>query len=151
MGFIGVKNKDGEIVTIHTSQLCNLNPIDYLKMETINEIANAVHENAKEKGFHPEGQTEREFINEQLMNLSDEISELHEAWRNGKLRERCDKADVMEAMGLAPLTCIEEEYADIVIRALDQCRRLGVDIAKAIEAKHAYNTTRPHRHGNKLS
>ena len=41
----------------------------------------------------------------------------------------------------------EEELADIVIRALDVSRRLGIDIMRAIGAKHAYNVTRPFRHG----
>ncbi len=117
---------------------------------TVDQIADMVHENAKAKGFHPEGQSEREFINEQVANLHDEVSELHEAWRNGTLRSLCDKAEKMVQLGLPPLTCAEEEYADIIIRALDQCRRLGVDISRAIEIKHKFNVTRPHRHG-KLS
>jgi hypothetical protein len=50
---------------------------------------------------------------------------------------------------MAPLTCREEEYADIIIRTLDQCRRLGVDIQRAVEIKHAYNLTRPYKHGKK--
>lgn len=56
----------------------------------------------------------------------------------------------MLALGLPALTCAEEEYADIVIRALDQCRRLGIDIQRAIEAKHAYNRTREYKHGKKF-
>jgi NTP pyrophosphatase (non-canonical NTP hydrolase) len=119
-------------------------------VNTINQIADAVHANARAHGFHPEGQTEREFINEQICTLHGEVSELHDAWRSGKLRAPCDKADKMEALGLPPLTCIEEEYADIIIRALDQCRRLNVDIARAIEIKHRFNVTRPFKHG-KLS
>jgi hypothetical protein len=34
---------------------------------------------------------------------------------------------------------------------LDQCRHLGIDIARAVVTKHFYNTTRSFRHGGKLS
>lgn len=118
---------------------------------SLNQIADVVHRNAIDKGFHPKRQSERAFINEQLLNLHDEVSELHEAWRNGNLRKPCDKALKMVFLGLPALTCIEEEYADIIIRTLDQCRRLKVDIARAVCAKHSFNTLRPHKHGGKKS
>lgn len=117
-------------------------------LKTIDQIADAVHALAHEKGFHFP-QTDEEFLANQCNNMTGEVSELWEACRCGKLRQPCDKADKMESMGLKPLTCIEEEYADIVIRALDACRRLGVDIQLAVEVKHAYNKTRPFRHGKK--
>lgn len=118
-------------------------------MNTINQIADAIHENAIVHGFHPKNQSERVFLNEQLMNLHSEVTEIHEAWRNGKPWDLCDKSSAMRSLGLPPLTNIEEEYADVVIRALDQCRRLGVDIAMAIQIKHAYNKSRPFKHGKK--
>lgn len=42
-----------------------------------------------------------------------------------------------------------EELADIAIRVFDTAQRLGVDIDRAIAAKHAYNTKRKFRHGGK--
>lgn len=119
--------------------------------DNIDTIADAVHANAKAKGFHPKRKSEAAFLNEQILNLIAEAVELQTAWRNGELRAPCDKADKMLAMGLPPLTCIEEEYADIIIRALDQCRRLGVDITAAIAVKHEFNKSRPHKHGGKKS
>lgn len=110
-------------------------------MKTLNEIADTVHANAKAKGFHPLDQPIEVFIAQQLNNLHCEVSELWESVRDGSFNEPCDK-DI-------GLTCAEEEYADIVIRCLDQCRRLGIDIQRAIEVRHAYNTTRPHLHGKK--
>lgn len=118
---------------------------------TLNEIADIVHANAVEKGFHDLKQSDEQFLNYQLLNLIREVTELHEAWRNGKLNSSCDKAYRMAQLGLKPLTYAEEEYADCVIRILDQCRRLKIDIANAIAVKHAYNLTREYRHGNKLS
>ena len=115
-------------------------------------FADAVHENAKEKGFHEQHKNnDDDFINYQINNLHSEVSELHDAWRNGQFNEPCDKSDKMILAGIPELTCAEEEYADIIIRALDQCRRLGVDITRAIAIKHQYNTTREPMHGGKKS
>lgn len=122
-------------------------------MTTLNEIADAVHANAIDKGFHDMSPAfDRDhFIDSQTNNLHDEVSELHEAWRRGDFDKWCDKFKAMSNMGFTPLTCAEEEYADILIRVLDQCARLDIDIQRAIETKHEYNKTRPHRHGGKLS
>jgi len=120
-----------------------------LPFNTIDEIADAVHENAKNKGFHDPSESVDHFIIKHTNLLHEEVTELFSAHRNGKFNEPCDKADKMTALGLKPLTCAEEEYADVVIRAFDQCRRLGIDILEAIQVKHAYNTTRPHLHGKR--
>ena len=120
-------------------------------MKTIGEIAKEVHALACEKGWHSDDETEDAFIERSCNNFHDEVSELHEAWRNNNLHSLCDKAADMELIGVIPLTCLEEEMADIIIRALDSCRKLGVDIESAIETKHEYNKSRPHRHGGKRS
>lgn len=109
-------------------------------MTTLNEIADAVHANAKAKGFHPSNELLREFMANQCNNLHGEISELWEAWRKGDEFKVCDKPTT-------GLNCTEEELADIIIRALDLSRRLGIDIQLAIEAKHSYNLSRPYKHG----
>lgn len=117
----------------------------------INDIADAVYANAVEKGFHPPEESRDQFIEQMCNNLHDEISELHEAQRVHELDSPCDKSDKMVALGLPVLSCLEEELADIVIRALDNARHLDVDIRRAIEIKHAYNRTREFRHGGKRS
>lgn len=118
---------------------------------TLDHIADAVYANACDKGFHPKSETRHQFIEQMSNNLHDEVSELHEAHRNGHLDDPCDKAEGMVELGLQPLTCLEEELADIVIRALDNARHLKVDIARAVDVKHAFNKTRPFRHGGKQS
>lgn len=117
---------------------------------SIDDVATAVHQNAIEHGFHDPAQARGDFLAHMICNTHAELSELYDAWRAGKLDEPCDKAGKMIELNLPPLSCAEEEYADIVIRALDQARRLKIDIARAIAVKHAYNTTRPYKHG-KLS
>lgn len=44
---------------------------------------------------------------------------------------------------------LDSELADIVIRVMDLCAHLGIDLERAIREKHAYNETRPRRHGGK--
>lgn len=120
-------------------------------MDTINEVADAVHLLAWKAGWHSNDENEDAFVERMCNNLHDEVSELHEAWRNNELREPCDKAGKMAEAGLLPLTCLEEELADIVIRVFDNARKLGVDIRSAIERKHKFNKTRSFRHGGKKS
>jgi len=116
-------------------------------MNSLNQMAQTFHENAKSKGFHPEHETIREFMANQCNNICGEVAELWDAWRSGKEFEPCDKAHKMSELGLYPLNCTEEELADIIIRALDLSARLGIDIQRAVESKHAYNTSRPYKHG----
>lgn len=117
------------------------------------------HALAKHKGFYDgmaiagslSEDEEDAFIERTCNNLHDEVSELHTAWREGELRLVCDKAAKMRAAGIEPLTSLEEELADIVIRAFDTAEYLCVDLGRAIAAKHAFNETRPRRHGGKKS
>lgn len=115
--------------------------------KTINELADAAFQNALSKGFHPRGEPLIQFMGHSVANMHGEVSELWEAWRAGEQNLFCDKAEKMRALGLKPLTKQEEELADIVIRALDTSRRLGIDIQEAIASKMAYNQTRPYKHG----
>lgn len=124
---------------------------DCQTMKTLNEIADSVHALAWEKGWHNLKENEDSFVERMCNNLHDEVSELHEAWRNNRLRALCDKSDEMRQLGIEPLNCLEEELADIIIRALDNSRKLSVDIQSAIERKHLFNMSRSKRHGGKRS
>lgn len=44
---------------------------------------------------------------------------------------------------------IATEFADVIIRILDTCETLGIPLIEALLQKHAYNITRPYRHGGK--
>lgn len=120
-------------------------------MNTLNEIAQIVNKNAHDKGFYDKNLSEDHYIEAVINNLHDELSELHESYRENRLREPCDKAEKMKELGLRPLTCLEEELSDVIIRVCDNAHHLGVNIQEAVEIKHAYNKTRPYRHGNKRS
>lgn len=57
-----------------------------------------------------------------MANTHGELSELWEAHRKGQLHAPCDKTPT--------LSCLEEEMADIIIRTLDACGRLGRDASQ---------------------
>ena len=123
------------------------------KPTTIAEWYAAAYGRALDKGFHDDDadMSERERVSVAVNNLHSEVSELWEAYRAGNLHKPCDKAERMAAMGLRPLTCIEEEMADIALRNSDNARALGVDLQEAMTIKHAYNGQRAARHGGKLA
>jgi hypothetical protein len=130
-------------------------------LSVLNELRDLVANNAKAKGFRdamkfdltdaqwegPLGQLIRSSV--MTANQHGETSEFWEAYRAGTLHEPCDKAAKMEAAGLPALTCAEEEIADEIIRALDKAEAHGVDVAKAVAVKAAYNSGRPFLHGGK--
>jgi NTP pyrophosphatase (non-canonical NTP hydrolase) len=119
---------------------------------TFNEWRDKTGANADAKGFRENLRDPRsvEAMGVYTANLAGEVSELWEAARAGKLHAPCDKAEKMREAGLPALSCIEEELADIQIRAMDTAYVFGVDLDKAVAVKHAFNTTRPRFHGNKL-
>jgi NTP pyrophosphatase (non-canonical NTP hydrolase) len=42
---------------------------------------------------------------------------------------------------------VEDELADVIIRTLDLCGYLGIDIEKHVELKMRYNESREYKHG----
>jgi NTP pyrophosphatase (non-canonical NTP hydrolase) len=140
------KSEDGIFVKT-VDHLTALNAKD----EELNTLAKEIHDLAVEKGWYDVPQNEDAYIERMCNNLHDEISELHEAWRDKNLRNPCDKTVKMIALHLSPLSCLEEELADIIIRTLDSAIFLGVDIEKAVKMKHSYNKSRAQRNGGKKS
>lgn len=110
----------------------------------LNRFRDEIHALAKSKHWHDEdASNDRAYLARSTANLHAEISELWESYRNGKLNSQCDKP--------IPLTFMEEEMADVLIRLLDMAARLKVDIGSAAVVKHEFNKTRPDRHGGKLA
>lgn len=103
---------------------------------------------------------------ELLALVHSEVSEALEALRKPELDAICDKCvdgyKTGYPVGLAPKcrkcngtggalagSRFAEELADVVIRVLDIAAGHGIDIEAAVAEKHAYNVTRPHKHGGK--
>lgn len=105
-----------------------------------------IHENAKAHGWYDgvDGfhQLPPDFIPSKLALIHAEISEALEAYRT----KGCDTRGTSRPgeHGLC------EELADAVLRIFDLAEFLGLDIIGMIAAKHAYNRSRPHKHGGKL-
>lgn len=121
-----------------------LNP---LLINALNIIRDDVHTNAVAHGFHNFEEDEGQFVTRALLLMVTEIAENYEAHRNHSLTLPCDKSDKM----IEPLTNEEEEIADLIIRALDYSGRRKIDIGRAVSIKHAYNQSRPYRHGGKAA
>lgn len=116
----------------------------YIPVTNFNKIADFCYQEAKDKGWHES--SEKPDLSKYLMNMHGEISELWEAYRKNKLNEACDKSNKMEE----PLSCFEEEVADILIRTFDLSAAFKIDLDKCFRSKIKYNRKREHRHGGKL-
>ena len=104
--------------------------------ETFNTMADEINQIANDKGWWVDERNEGEII--ALMHS--ELSEALEAIRLGNpLSDH-----IPDFFG------VEEEYADVIIRIMDMAAAKGYRIAEALEAKVAFNRTRPHKHGGKL-
>lgn len=112
--------------------------------QTLDSMAQAVHETAVEKGFWSviDGATQEQqdiFITKQLMMIVSEAVEVMEAIRKSRGPE--DVAD---------------EMADIVIRTLDlyaglkELEYVNTDLQVAFNNKTSFNSSRPERHGVKF-
>lgn len=106
---------------------------------TINELVERAHANAKEKGFW-DGDTHN--IGEKLALIHSEVSEaLEDARKEPRLIALFDTNSSGKPVGFP------SELADIIIRVADLAGFLEIDLDRAIEAKVAYNATRPRKHG----
>lgn len=126
-------------------------PGEFVSFNELTEMAREVHRVAKEKGWYDQPETTHQFIMRSVANIHGEASELWEAERKGHCDADCDKAIKMREICVMPLTCLEEELADIIIRTLDVAAHLGVNIGACVASKHAYNQTREYRHGGKTA
>ena len=86
---------------------------------------------AKAHGFQ-EREGEALYVPTKLALIMSEGAEALEAHRQGKSED------------------LGHELADIVIRSMDLAESLGIDLAKEILTKAAFNANRPYKHGNKL-
>jgi NTP pyrophosphatase (non-canonical NTP hydrolase) len=84
--------------------------------------------------------------------LHSEVSEAVEAYRNWGTADATSKVIDQGEHGPDALPKPEgvgSEFADILIRLLDDCERWGIDLAAEYERKIAFNRTREYRHGGK--
>lgn len=123
-----------------------------IKPKTIREWQTEIHSLATEKGWW-DGCT-RDADGRVLLNVDAVLarislihSELSEAVEEARKSHNYSEIyyDTSKPEGFAV------ELADAVIRILDLCGALGIDLEQVVDTKHSYNRTRPRRHGGKLA
>lgn len=81
--------------------------------------------------------------------LHSEVSEAVEAYRTHGAADQTKPDDTPFAGVVNKPEGVGSEFADILIRLLDNCDRWGIDLAFEFNRKLEYNKTRPYRHGGK--
>lgn len=120
----------------------------------LNRLAADIHKNAVEHGWWEQ---ERSF-GEIVALCHSELSEALEEYRNEKPLAYgccgyCEHDDTCDYEHKDKSGCKPEgiavEMIDCIIRILDWCGKMGVDVDGLLRIKHEYNRTRPYRHGGK--
>ena len=136
-------------------------------MKTLNQLSDEIHLNAKNKGFWDSPRETGTL----LMLCVSELAEALEADRKGQyakiddaefiidgrtIREDLDLAikenDMIKFEDIFRTQVkdtFEDELADSILRILDLCGELDIDIEKHVELKMKYNETRERMHGKK--
>lgn len=96
------------------------------------------HQTARNKGFYDKPVED----GTRLALIHSEVSEVLDVLRSSNPDAKSEK--------IPNFSKLSEELADIVIRVMDFAVHRELNLAGAIEAKMAYNTTRPRLHGKKF-
>ena len=113
-----------------------MRPFEYRVKEVIETLCDRAYVNACDKGFHDTDVSEVEI----LTRIHGEVSEVWEALREGS----------KESGKIPGFSCVEEEYADVIIHILSNAGHRGHRIGEAVLAKMEFNSTRPRLHGKEM-
>lgn len=105
------------------------------RLEWLNALGEAIRVSLK--GVTHSAEYDRHRM---ICKLHEEVSEIWRASNRGEFDKPCDKADAMRALGLPVLSCGEEEFADVAIVLFGAVYAEGINIARAIAVKMAYNS-----------
>lgn len=124
-------------------------------MKNLNELSKEIHKSNVDKGFYDE---QPRNIGEILALIHAEVSEALEAHRDNKFSKPLsakivneideDDSELFKESFLAHVKdTFQDEIADSIIRLLDLCGYMDINIEEHIAAKLRYNKTRGHKHG----
>lgn len=119
----------------------------------LNDLAADIHANAVAHGWWDEARSFGDIV----ALCHSELSEALEAYRDGEelvhgccghctFEASCDHPAPAGETGCKP-EGVAVEMIDCIIRILDWCGKMGVDVDGVLAMKHAYNKGRPYRHG----
>lgn len=108
---------------------------------TLNDLADVIHNQAKERGFHDEPRR----IPEVLMLASSELGEAFEAWRENP---STDTGAFHETNGKPDGWAIE--IVDCIIVCFDILASQGLNVDFLMGRKMEYNMTRERLHGKNI-
>ena len=114
----------------------NITPEQEFFVASWRTVSQAVHDNARNKGFW-DGERN---IPASLAEIHGEVSEILDALKHGD----------PESEKIPGFKSSEEECADAVLRIMDLAEGRGWRVAEALVAKMAYNETRERLHGKEF-
>jgi NTP pyrophosphatase (non-canonical NTP hydrolase) len=120
--------------------------------KTLEQMQTEVTEWCERKGWKGEGSAPVTF-GDTMALLHSEVSEALEAYRDWGLADATgvNHLDMSGLDGVPPKPeGVGSEFADVLIRLLDDCDRWGVDLRFEFERKMAYNEKRPFQHGGRI-
>lgn len=123
-------------------------------MKYLNQLSKTIHEANVAKGFYED----KKNIPEMLCLIHSEVSEALEAIRKDSFTDKekfkelfcLQKPEFLIEFKNEVKDTFEDEIADAIIRLLDLCGFLKIDIQNHVEGKLTYNSSRPHKHGKKF-
>ena len=102
-----------------------------------------------EEGSHTREYLQERNFGEVIALIHSELSEAFESYRDGEPPLWFKEANSPDALDKPE--GVASELADVLIRVFDYVGAYELPLADALIAKHAYNHTRPYRHGGKLA